>query len=89
MNEATAPKNRTESSRREESEANASSATKATASRVAVQAGDAAHDAARHFVKEPAQDLVSLMKSYARENPDVAACWAFTLGIIVGWKLKP
>lgn len=89
MNEATAPHNRTESNRREESEGNASSPAKATASRVAAQAGDAAQDATRHFVKEPAQDLLTLMKSYARENPDVAACWAFSLGIIVGWKLKP
>ncbi|MEZ6089388.1 MAG: hypothetical protein R3C05_15420 [Pirellulaceae bacterium] len=66
-----------------------SSRTRMAANRAAANAGDVANHAAQHFVKEPAQDLLSLMKSYARENPDVAACWAFTLGIIVGWKLKP
>ncbi|EMI53928.1 hypothetical protein [Rhodopirellula sallentina] len=59
------------------------------ASRAASQAGEVAQDAARHFVREPAQDLFSIAKQYARENPDVAACWAFGLGVIVGWKLKP
>jgi hypothetical protein len=46
-------------------------------------------DAAGHYVKEPAKDLFSLAKAYAKDNPDVAACWAFGLGIVVGWKLKP
>lgn len=60
-----------------------------TAERAASTAGVAAQDAARHFVREPAQDLFSLAKQYSRENPDVAACWAFAFGIVVGWKLKP
>lgn len=60
-----------------------------SASRAASGAGDAAHDAARHFVREPAADLFSLAKQYARDKPDVAACWAFGLGVLVGWKLKP
>ncbi|TWU16203.1 hypothetical protein [Allorhodopirellula heiligendammensis] len=60
-----------------------------TASRAAAGAGDVAHDAARHFVREPAADLFSLAKQYARDKPDVAACWAFALGVVVGWKLKP
>lgn len=59
------------------------------ANRVAAGAIDVGQDAARHYVKEPAQDLFSLAKSYARDNPDVAACWAFGLGVLVGWKLKP
>jgi len=62
---------------------------RATAERAAVSAGVAARDAARHFVREPAHDLFSLAKQYARDNPDVAACWAFGLGVVVGWKLKP
>ncbi len=45
--------------------------------------------AARHFVSEPAMDLLSLIKDYARDKPDVAACWCFGLGVLVGWKLKP
>ncbi|KAA1261475.1 hypothetical protein LF1_40250 [Rubripirellula obstinata] len=60
-----------------------------TASRVANTAAEFGQDAARHYVKEPAQDLLGLAKSYAKDNPDVAACWAFGLGILVGWKLKP
>ena len=59
------------------------------ANRVAAGAMEAGQDAARHYVKEPAQDLFSLAKSYAKDNPDVAACWAFGLGVLVGWKLKP
>lgn len=62
---------------------------RATAERAASTAGVAAQDAARHFVREPAMDLFSLAKQYARENPDVAACWAFGLGVVVGWKLRP
>lgn len=60
-----------------------------TAQRVATGAMELGHEAADHYVKEPAKDLFSLAKSYAKDNPDVAACWAFGLGIVVGWKLKP
>ncbi|TWU25122.1 hypothetical protein Pla52o_14200 [Novipirellula galeiformis] len=62
---------------------------KETANRVASNAGEMAQDAAKHYVQAPAQDLFGLAKSYAKDNPDVAACWAFALGVIVGWKLKP
>lgn len=46
-------------------------------------------DAAQHYVREPANDLLGLAKDYAREKPDVAAMWCFALGVLVGWKLKP
>ncbi|KAA5542636.1 hypothetical protein FYK55_13965 [Roseiconus nitratireducens] len=46
-------------------------------------------EAAQHYVKEPAKDLFGLAKEYAKDNPDVAACWAFGLGFLLGWKLKP
>lgn len=59
------------------------------ANRVAAGALEMGQEAAHHYVKEPAQDLLSLAKSYAKDNPDVAACWAFGLGVLVGWKLKP
>ncbi|NND96122.1 MAG: hypothetical protein HKN47_02195 [Pirellulaceae bacterium] len=45
--------------------------------------------ATEHYVTEPAKDLVSLAKSYAKDKPEVAAVWAFGLGVIVGWKIKP
>lgn len=56
---------------------------------VASAAADIGRDAADRFVTEPAQDLFALAKQYAKENPDVAACWAFGLGVLIGWKLKP
>ncbi len=48
-----------------------------------------ARDCTEHFVTEPAKDLLSLAKDYAREHPEVAAAWAFGLGMIVGWRIKP
>lgn len=60
-----------------------------TASHVANVAAEYGGDAADHYLKEPAQDLFSLAKDYAKDHPDVAACWAFGLGVFVGWKLKP
>ncbi len=60
-----------------------------TAQKVAHSAMEASQDAAKHYVQEPAQDLLSLAKDYVKDNPDVAACWAFGLGVFVGWKLRP
>ncbi|MCD0459698.1 hypothetical protein [Roseiconus lacunae] len=60
-----------------------------TANRVAEKAVEYGQDAATHYVKEPARDLLTLAKEYAKDHPDVAACWAFAAGIVVGWKLKP
>lgn len=64
-------------------------AARQAADRVAHSTMEAGQDAARHYVAEPAKDLFSLFKEYAKDNPDVAACWCFGLGVIVGWKLKP
>ncbi|MEP3833344.1 hypothetical protein [Rhodopirellula bahusiensis] len=60
-----------------------------TADRVANGAVEFGRDAAQHYVKEPAQDLFGLAKAYAKDHPDVAACWAFGLGVMIGWKIKP
>lgn len=30
-----------------------------------------------------------LAKEYAKERPEVVALWAFGIGFILGWKLKP
>lgn len=59
------------------------------AQRVAETAADYGQNAAQHYVKEPTQDLISLAKEYAKDHPDVAACWAFAFGVVVGWKLRP
>ena len=37
----------------------------------------------------PMDDIVSYLRTYAREKPDVAALWCFGIGFILGWKLKP
>ncbi|TWU46832.1 hypothetical protein [Rubripirellula reticaptiva] len=48
-----------------------------------------ARDFRDHYIAEPAKDLLTLAKDYARDNPEVATVWAFGLGMIVGWKIKP
>lgn len=57
-------------------------------STAAHQATDTARAAGQHYVAEPASDIVSLMRDYAREKPDVAALWCFGLGFLVGWKVR-
>jgi hypothetical protein len=32
---------------------------------------------------------LDFFKEYARERPEVVAMWAFGIGFILGWKLKP
>jgi len=36
-----------------------------------------------------AEDLVSSVKTYAREKPASALLWALGIGFVLGWKLKP
>jgi len=66
-----------------------SDAARQASRRVARSAADFSQEYGQHYVSEPAQDLVGIMKDYAREKPDVAAMWCFGLGVLVGWKLKP
>ncbi|TWU02544.1 hypothetical protein [Stieleria varia] len=44
--------------------------------------------AAEHFIATPAKNLLGQLQQYAHEKPDVAVCWCFALGVIVGWKLR-
>jgi hypothetical protein len=37
----------------------------------------------------PAEDLISHLRTYARQKPDVAALWCFGIGFVLGWKLRP
>lgn len=60
----------------------------AAAHTAAESAGSAARECSSHFVAEPAKDLFSLFRDYARDKPDVAAAWCFGLGVLVGWKLR-
>lgn len=32
---------------------------------------------------------MELFKEYSRERPEVVAMWAFGIGFVLGWKLKP
>jgi len=66
-----------------------SDAAKDAASRYASTAAQQTQVAAQHFVGEPAKDVLGMLRDYARQKPDVAAMWAFGLGIVVGWKLRP
>ena len=55
---------------------------------VADSAASTMREAGSHYVAEPAKDVFSLLSDYAKEKPDVAAMWAFGIGIVVGWKLR-
>jgi len=37
----------------------------------------------------PLDDLVDYFRDYARQRPDVVALWAFGIGFLLGWRLKP
>jgi len=37
----------------------------------------------------PAEAAVQFFRDYARERHEVVAMWAFGVGFILGWKLKP
>jgi hypothetical protein len=55
---------------------------------VADSAVSTMRDASAHYVTEPAKDIFGLLRDYVKDKPDVAAMWAFGLGIMVGWKLR-
>ena len=38
---------------------------------------------------QPLQDLMDYCRTYAREQPEMAALWCFGIGFVLGWKLKP
>lgn len=54
---------------------------------VANSAASTMREAGSHYVSEPAEDIFGLLRDYAKNKPDVAAMWAFGIGIMVGWKL--
>jgi hypothetical protein len=35
------------------------------------------------------KNLWHYWKEYARENPTAAGLWCFSIGFVLGWKLKP
>ena len=40
-------------------------------------------------VGDPLNNLLTHLRDYARQEPEVAACVCLGLGFILGWKLKP
>jgi hypothetical protein len=39
--------------------------------------------------QSPSEAAVDFIRDYSRERPEVVALWAFGLGFVLGWKLKP
>jgi hypothetical protein len=37
----------------------------------------------------PGEAALEFVREYSRERPGVVAMWAFGIGFILGWKLKP
>jgi hypothetical protein len=37
----------------------------------------------------PAEAAMDFLRDYARERPEVVAMWAFGVGFVLAWKLKP
>lgn len=40
-------------------------------------------------ISDAAHDALCAFQTYAKERPDVVALWAFGIGFVLGWKLKP
>jgi hypothetical protein len=40
-------------------------------------------------VQDACEAAVSFFREYARERPEVVALWAFGVGFVLGWKMKP
>jgi hypothetical protein len=38
---------------------------------------------------QPAEAAMEFFRDYARERPEVVALWAFGIGFVLAWKLKP
>jgi hypothetical protein len=37
----------------------------------------------------PGEAALEFIQHYSRERPEVVAMWAFGIGFVLGWKLKP
>ncbi len=44
---------------------------------------------AENWVETTLRSVAETAEDYARENPLTFAAWAFGIGFILGWKLKP
>lgn len=72
----------------ESQHSNSTDQVREAAAQAAQHATEMAGVAAKHYVQEPAQDIFEAMRVYAARKPEVAACWIFSLGFLIGWKLR-
>lgn len=49
----------------------------------------AAEPSAADYELHPIEDVMTYLREYARERPEVVALTCFAVGFILGWKLKP
>jgi ElaB/YqjD/DUF883 family membrane-anchored ribosome-binding protein len=49
----------------------------------------ASRSGADNWVETTIRSVAETIESYAREKPLPFAAWAFGIGFILGWKLKP
>jgi hypothetical protein len=40
-------------------------------------------------LESAATEVLDRLKNYARDEPITLACWAFGIGFVLGWRLKP
>jgi hypothetical protein len=50
---------------------------------------EAERTADRDFELRPLDDFMAYLREYTRERPEVVALTCFTIGFILGWRLKP
>ena len=49
----------------------------------------AAEPAPQEYELHPIEDVMTYVREYTRERPEVVALTCFAVGFILGWKLKP
>jgi hypothetical protein len=49
----------------------------------------AAEPSTPEYELHPIEDVVTYVREYARERPEIVALTCFAVGFILGWKLKP
>jgi hypothetical protein len=59
-----------------------------TATSAKHRSSDAAERAGEEALKAT-ETAIEFFREYARQRPEVVALWAFGVGFVLGWKLKP
>jgi hypothetical protein len=48
-----------------------------------------AMDQVLEYPTQMVDTMIDNVKEYAKERPEVVVLWAFGIGFVLGWKLKP